>query len=321
MTASPKLIIHAGHPKCGSTAVRSLLRHNGPMLAREGYYLLGDHFKIDPEGSAVDWPLWYIEQAAEQPAGLLAEQLRRAVEAHRGYDIKALILSAENLSEPAKAALFDPAFGDFETHLIYYMRRQDHFLVASWRQWALKRGTPFEHHVARRLAERKPSFEQTLAFWESRIGRHRIHARFLDPRFLEGGELATDLFSALGCGPPAMPAAPEINASPDRAVLLYLQKNHQLFESVHDDRPIQLLSSLDLGPIVKLSMDRHLQRTVSLAYEAENQRILERFMAPSSQGLPVIVLDAAEALGDYALTERDRDRLDQIFARLVARTA
>lgn len=318
MSSTPLLYIHAGHPKCGSTTVRSLLANNRDCLHSQGCFLIGSGFQLAGINDALEWPLWTIEQAREQPPGYLADRLAQSLARHEGADPRALILSAENLAEPETAALLDPLLDRFDTRLIYYMRRQDHFLVSSWRQWALKRGIGFDQHVARRIAEGRPAFERVLSFWESRIGRERIHARFVDARFLERGELAADFFTAVGveaqdCAPPT-----ETNASPDRAILLFLQQHHHLFASVHDESPIDLMSRLDDGAIKKLTIDRHLQKSVILAYEAENQRILERFGAPGQAGMPVILDDGPDEKIEYRLTERDRGRIDRILVKLVA---
>ena len=318
MASRPTLIIHAGHPKCGSTAVRSLLFENGRALASRGIFLLGDGFELADDNTIADWPLWFIEKAADQPATYLLDALTQCLERHRGRDVQTLVLSEENLSNPATAPRLDPVLEHFDARLIYYTRRQDHFLVASWRQWALKRGATFEQHVARRIAEGKPDFAACLDFWEARLGRRNILSRFIDPRFLHGGTLAGDLFQALSAEIENPAPARATNPSPDRAILLYLQDHHDLFRDIHDDAPIDLFIRHDEGPVVTLAMDRHMQASVRLAYEEGNQHLLERFGAPGQAGQAVIMADGPSERGLYRMGERDRARIDAILTRLIA---
>ncbi len=315
-----KLFVHAGHPKCASSTVRSLLLHEGAFLAGQGMFLLDHRLEVSPGNEISDWPLWRVEEAVERRTGFLTDTIDATVKSHPELDIRALVLSAENLSDPAKSALLTEAIGQFDVHLIYYMRRQDDFLVSSWRQWAMKRGISLEQHIIRRMAEGKPDFEALLSFWRERIGVDRIHARFVAPHFLSGRSLAEDLFEALGCGGKPPTAVQAENVSPDRSIVLFLSRHPELFDSVHDDRVVQLLAELDEGPIDRITIGRHLQRSLNMAYEPANQRILRDYGRRQDIDVPVIVDDADGGFLDGALTARDMKRLEAIFVKLLRRT-
>ena len=314
-----KLFVHAGRPKCASSTVRRLLLHAGGFLAGEGIFLLDHRLNLSPGNDIADWPLWLVEDAVERPKGYLTDAIAASVQSHRGMDIRALVLSAENLSDPAKSVLLTEAIDQFDVHLVYYMHRQDHFLVSSWRQWAMKRGVSLEQHIIRRMAEGRPDFEALLSFWREQIGVDHIHARFVAPQFLSGGFLAEDLFAALGCAgrPHAMVEAE--NVSPDRAVLPFLGRRPELLDSVHDDRVVQLLAEFDEGPAERIAIGRHLQKSLKMAYEPANQRILRGYGRRQDIDVPVIVEDAESRFVDGALTPRDMKRLEAIFVKLLRR--
>ena len=286
-------------------------------LAEQGIYLLDDQFRLREGNDIGGWPLWLVEKAKNEPATFLRDALVAALDQAPVDNVRKLVLSAENLSDPDTAAVLDGVLEEFEPTLVYYMRRQDHFLVSSWRQWSMKRGISLEEHVARRIAERRPAFSKTLALWEARIGKRRIHARFLDPRFLEGGSIISDIGKALNIAVPADGPLIRENESPDRAILLYLQRHPELFRDVHDDFAVARMVACDSGPIERLVLSKHLQRTVKLAYEDDNQYLLQEYARSSDIGLPVILDDGPLEPLPAAMTDRDRLRLDAILARML----
>lgn len=278
---------------------------------------MDDQFRLREGNDIGGWPLWLVEKAKNEPATFLRDALVAALDQASVDNVRKLVLSAENLSDPDTAAVLDGVLEEFEPTLVYYMRRQDHFLVSSWRQWSMKRGISLEEHVARRIAERRPAFSKTLALWEARIGKRRIHARFVDSRFLEGGNIISDIGKALNIAVPAGGSLIRENESPDRAILLYLQRHPELFRDVHDDFAVARMIACDSGPIERLVLSRHLQRSVKLAYEDDNQYLLQEYARSSDIGLPVILDDGPPEPLPAAMTDRDRLRLDAILARML----
>lgn len=304
-----KLVLHIGHPKCGSTSVQGLLWHNREALARQGAQLLGAGLAVPGETGDWDWPLWYLQAAGPQ----LAEALRARRQDFASRGVSTLILSAENLSIPEVAANLVAALPEFETQVIYYMRRQDAFLVSSWRQWGLKRGTDIYRHLLRRVAEGKPRFLETLEFYRQHVGG-ALHATFLDERFLDGGTLASDLFAALGVAGLAEAPVPG-NPSPDRAALLLAARHPEWFASEHDDAVLQDLLQADPLPPRPLRLDRHLQRSLKLAYDPVNIAIARDYLG-REDGASVLPLDS-EVTGDpFALDDADIARLQALLPRL-----
>jgi hypothetical protein len=308
-----RLILHVGHPKCGSTTVQSLLWNNRDWLAERGMALLGADFRLPGEDPSWDWPLWYVNQPLEG-ARTLADQLVAGLPRWTAMGVDTLVLSAENLSDPVKLGQLEPAFRHFETSAIYYIRRQDEFLVSSWRQWAMKRGISLHQHILRRVAEGNPAYRATLDYLATLLGHANVHTRFLDPDFLTGCTLATDVWQALGLsGTP--PSAPDrANPSPDRASLIFLSRNPQLFSGEHDDAAAQILLAADREPPRRLSVDRHVQRSLKLLYDAENIALARDFMA-GRDGSAIIRLDAPDK-DELELSPSDIARLKAMLPRI-----
>lgn len=295
--------------------MQDLLRRNGPALAAERYYLLGDGLRTD-RLNKVEWPLWYLERAAKLP-GLLASDLTAQIANIWALEPQALILSAENLALPQTAGAVLPLVQMFDSSIIYYLRRQDRLLLSSWRQWGMKRGISLSQHILRRVVEGKPDFGGTLKFWLEHVPAERIHVRFIDPPWLDGGSLAADLFSALGVGISDTQAAGEANASPDRAILLFLSRHPELFESVHDDRAVQLLAEADRLPPRRLTLDAHTERSLKLFYDPVNIAICRQHLG-REDGADVLTPVAPENAAETG--DEDRARLADLMPRVADST-
>lgn len=306
-----KLVLHVGHPKCASSTVQSLLWANRATLESEGKFLVGAGFQLPRETSAWDWPVWFLNGSDAGFGAQLAARKREFAE----MGVETLILSAENLFDPARAAHLQAAFQAFETSAIYYVRRQDEFLLSSWRQWALKRGISVRQHILRRVAEGKPDYRATLEYFSAQLGRERVHSAFLDTAFLTGGTVETDVWAALGSqGRPVLPQG-RSNVSPDRAILLFLAGQPRLFTSPHDELPVSALLGADQAPPRRLMLDRHTQRSLKLIYDPVNIGLARDFMG-RGDGERVISQDSTVENDPFLLTAEDQARLATILPRV-----
>ncbi len=229
--------------------------------------------------------------------------------------VKTLILSAENLSDPKRAAHLEACFDAFETSVIYYIRRQDELLLSSWRQWGLKRGISVRQHILRRVAEGRPDYRATLEYYVKQAGRERVHAAFLDPAFLVGGTVETDVWAAIAAKGKLMLTQTRSNVSPDRAILLFLSGQRHLFSSPHDDAPIDALVRADLLSPRRLTLDRHTQLSLKMIYDPINVGLARDFMG-RDDGANVISADSTVEGDPFALTVEDLRRIAESLPRV-----
>jgi hypothetical protein len=306
-----KLILHVGHPKCASSTVQSLLWANRHRLGEQGMQLLGAGFRLPRETPDWDWPVWFLNGSALG----VGEQLVARKAEFAAMGIETLILSAENLSDPEHGARLDACFDAFETSVIYYIRRQDQLLLSSWRQWGLKRGISVRQHILRRVAEGRPNYRATLEYYAARVGADRVHAAFLDPAFLTGGTVESDVWTALRAqGTPIVPAV-RSNVSPDRAILLFLSGQRHLFSSPHDEAPVDALIRADTGPARSLVLDRHTQVSLKMIYDPINTALAREFMG-RDDGANVIVADSAIDHDPFTLGVDDKARIAEALPRV-----
>ena len=268
-----RLILHVGHPKCASTTVQSLLWNNRAYLAGQGLHLLGAGLQLPHENAGWDWPLWDVNQDAQ-----FGDRLVERLPDFRAQGIGSLILSAENLAQPAILAHVQAAFPHCRTTALYYVRRQDDFLVSSWRQWGMKRGISLVQHLLRRVAEGKPEYLAVARHLAQCLGHVAVRVGVLDPAFLEGGTIERDLWAALNLAGVPDRAADQANPSPDRASLIFLAAHPELFASEHDDRAVQQLLAADPLPPRRLRLDAHLQRSLKMLYDGANRDLVQEFL-------------------------------------------
>lgn len=120
MASKPKLLVHAGADKCGSTSAQASLRQNAQILNALGYSV------------RIADPTFYNYFAANSgDADAASAYLREAAHGRN------LVLSGEGLSSVATLEQFAkrPLFRDWETHIVLFVRPQDQWFEAAWWQW------------------------------------------------------------------------------------------------------------------------------------------------------------------------------------------
>ncbi|MCF1504917.1 hypothetical protein L0F51_14280 [Afifella sp. H1R] len=287
-----ELLLHIGHPKTGSSTLQAFLARNAEELARRGLFLAGGDLGFDPHNKVSGNPLHYFRANAGIAPEAFADHLRARMATIEAPDAR-FVLSTEILFNPGHAALFVPLLGEISVRVAYYIRRQDRVLLAAWRQWGLKRGLSLPEFIAYRMNSGLPDYEATITEWGEVAGDNALHLRFLDPRFLTRGDLFADFAEFLKTPAEGLAAVANENVSPDARLLRFLSRHSGLFESLDDDRPINVLAMGRSGDgAEKLKLPKNLFDLVRRRYEVRNQEILARFM-PDRTGLAVI--DEADA--------------------------
>jgi hypothetical protein len=186
--AIPRIIIHAGFSKCGSSSIQAALVQNFFQLQRDGFSLFGRDLRIahEPRGN-LGPPLWALQRAAEKGEGLTQTLSEEIVSLANRNRKQIGILSAENLEAPQMAKLFAGMDRHLEVSLVFYLRPQLEWIPSAWRQLDLKRGLSLSDFVSDCLGTRRPSFKLSIDTWKSVLPAAQMHVRFLIPEMLIGG--------------------------------------------------------------------------------------------------------------------------------------
>ncbi len=198
------------------------------------------------------------------------------------------VLSTEILFNPGHAALFRPLLDDLPIRVAYYIRRQDRVLLAAWRQWGMKRGLSLPEFIAYRMNSGLPNYEATIGEWSTLVADDAFRIRFLNSRFLEGGELLGDFSAFLGTEFQGLETVGDENVSPDARLIRFLNRHSGLFETVDDDRLLSFMASARSGDGREtLRLPTNLFTLIRDRYEPRNREIVARWM-PANTGLDVI---------------------------------
>jgi hypothetical protein len=278
----PTLYLHIGHSKVASTSIQDFLEANLDALRDRGYVVADLEFQFPTTGSQAANPVGELERLkamGEAGAHEVAKRMRtlHAELTAKGSRFDKAVISAENLCNPGFAELFASTLELFDVKLVYYIRRQDEWLISAWKQWGVKAGKSLDEFCLEGTATRYPAFTVCLKRWEKFAAS--VHLKPLHKSALSEGSVTKDFARAI-----AMPAHglhhPGIrNASFDASVLEVLRFSPHLFQHRDDDRMFRFLESFlskEIEPMRSILTHETKQRLFHY-FESENRSLHGRF--------------------------------------------
>ena len=193
-----EVTVHIGGAKCGSSAIQAFLRQNVETLGSRGIALPGTG--LDFASEVTGEQIWAFEEAATSGDGT-QDLERRLSDLFTAADEKAarqVILSAENIcNHPALAEAFRRASGNRAIRVVFYVRRQDDFLISSWQQWHLKVFPSLEAYLADRVG-RVANWYSMITPWADLFGDANVIVRPFVREQLKDGDVVADFCETLG---------------------------------------------------------------------------------------------------------------------------
>lgn len=288
-----KLFLHPGHAKCGSTSIQRAIIRNRKVLADRQIVVPDPQLRLpgeagfNPHGET---PREFFRHIMEKDdATLLEIRLDAWRESSRWRDATFLI-SAENLINHLMGPIGQTIHGllaeAFEAvEVIYYIRRQDDYILSAWQQWGFKEGKKFEAYCAEAQRRRNPHYWAVTQALSQLYGREHVTVRPLCPEALKGGDLLTDFFGRLI--QPVNSTALDLDRSRSNISLNpyfceVLAEQRGLFKDIHDDHLKQrLLKALgpgsDLFRKEKSFMSPALAASIMAHHQEENHRLHQQF--------------------------------------------
>jgi len=317
-----KLYLHIGAPKCGSTSIQSLLAAKWAELRGQGISVIGNDCSLF-QGEEINKPgpvdkyETYIRQITESPESIDPEQsvywLRDEImQAVAAEDSDRIVISAENFchiggmgnkGRQARAALLRPLTEAFETHLIIYIRRQDIWAEAAWKQWWIKTAdADYWQTIMQHAVLGIPSFRAELDNLAAVFSCDHMHVRILDRSLLANGSLISDFLSLVGTE--IGPVSEEIhNKMPPRSVISFLSARHNVLSKQFDDALFALLDELgDIGG-ERLLVEEQRLKLLNL-FRSENEWLAQNFFPTQEAALRAYFwLDKAGPTGPDPATD------------------
>ena len=217
-TGRMRVVLHIGGAKCGSSAIQACLARNADCLGERGVCVPGT--ALDFGSDVTGEQIWFFENAAVAgDHALVANHLTDLVDAARERGFSTVVISAENLCNHATLApVFADGLSETDTRIVFYVRRQDDFLISSWQQWNLKRYPSLEAFLEARAGKDARWFSM-IEPWAEAFGDDRISVRpFVRSRLVDG-DVVTDFFRAAGIPQDGLkPLARDANPSFDESL-------------------------------------------------------------------------------------------------------
>lgn len=278
----PKLFVHIGHSKVASTSIQDFLSANIEALRASGYLVADLEFRFPQQGNIAANPVGALEDLHARGTEGAAEIDRRLRALHgeltgKGSRFDKAVISAENLCNPGFNEMFAPALGLFDVCVIYYIRRQDDWLVSAWKQWGVKAGQSLDEFCLEGTKTRYPAFTVCIHRWEPFA--ENVHVRPLHKAALHAGSITKDFAQAIGLVNEKLKHPGVSNASFDASVLDVLWKNPFLFQHRDDDRIFHFLEaflSKEIEPL-RYQLSPEAQRKLLDYFEEENLELHARY--------------------------------------------
>jgi hypothetical protein len=175
--------------------------------------------------------------------------------------------------------MFAPALGQFDVRLVYYIRRQDDWLISAWKQWGVKAGKRLDDFCLEGTRTRYPAFTVCLQRWEKHAAS--VQVKPLHKSALFAGSVTEDFARALGLPREGLEHPGVSNASFDASVLEVLWRNPFLFQHRDDDRMFRFLEaflSKEIEPL-RTQLSPETQTQLRSFFEAENRALHARHFA------------------------------------------
>jgi hypothetical protein len=265
-----KIILHIGASKAGSSSIQAFLRRNRLAFGKLGYVVPDTSLSIGgPVSGDHVFALEALAKAGD--AATFRDRVESLFELS-GADTKAIVFSAENLSNTGNSAIIAGLSDDYDLRIILYLRRQDELLTSAWQQWASKIETDFNAWLIMALKQ-YGHWDRVLAEWLRHAGRDAMVARVFDRASFLNGDLLQDFVDAIGLADHATSFDYEqgdSNLSVSDAITAMVSGSRTLFEDVHDNRFYSALNKLTGNALVE-------KTRLSLLSKAQRDKIIEYY--------------------------------------------
>ncbi len=259
-----EVLIHAGIHRTGTTSLQTCLSGNRGALAAQG---------VDYAGDTVHHQ--HLVTALKRRHAGTAELFELLETAPRG---PRALLSGEDFSSMKDLGWLKELAGRHPVRAIFYLRRQDHWMM-SWYNQHLK--WPFDPEKSRMAPEEFLArigdfhwldFEALVGRWEAVLGRDRVDVRIVEPGQVE--DVIGDFLSWLGVdeGPIARPETRINDSLPVH--LLGIVRHLGLYEMGPGKRQ-RVLAAL------RAALGDKMKPPATVFTPEQRHAILDRFEAPN----------------------------------------
>lgn len=330
-TVEPRVVLHIGAGKSGSSAIQADLENRRAELRAAGVLVPGE--SLDPSGFGLASQVPFFEQLRTLPHGEArqrwADAIRELMATAEREGLHTIIVSAENLINPTSLALVLDGL-DIRLEVVVYVRRQVEYFVSAWQQWYVKVHRSVDSFLDQNLGT-LGNWNLCLSDWESLVGPDNITVRRFSQRHLDRGDVVADFCNSVGIPGPAKSSSRRVNVSYPDAFTLLAMRSPSVFSSMHDSTFYESLADLvgDLGErLTSTSFPFNAEQVADIerVYELSNEALRAKYFADVDGslfdlgGVTLPDLDAiaahAEAIVERALSAGPSDDFAALLTSL-----
>lgn len=198
----PRIVIHIGATKTGSTFIQHMLEENRPALLREGIWFpeIGLFWQQTRPRKQAGHSHFTPAAVRREPGP--REHLQRGLELMEGR-VHTIILSSEAFFLQQNAHFLANYFAGHPVEMVVYLRRQDDWANSQYCEFvsggAVGRvDMPMPEWLEQPDTQRFLDYRGLLDKWAEKIGRENIHVRVFDRSAFAGGDLLSDFAQTTG---------------------------------------------------------------------------------------------------------------------------
>jgi len=244
-----KLILHPGHGKCGSSTLQEFLKKNLDKFEDLGIGIVNQNLELGKLRKQ-DWapPTFMIQDilAGRIEPEIVKIKFEKLKDETRKRRFKAIILSCIHLLHTKRIngeiLIHDEIKRTFEEVLvIYYIRRQDDFLLSAWQQWGIKRGLTFPEYIEESKLIQRPSYLKSIKDFQSIYGKEALKLGLINRQILYKGDLLTDFIHRIGLENDPFEKVSDVNISINLSYSDILRRISGYFKDQSDNHLKNLL--------------------------------------------------------------------------------
>lgn len=277
------LVLHIGGAKCGSSAIQAYLRQNAGRLAERGVAVPGT--RLDFASEVTGEQIWFFEDAAAKgDFAAIGQRLAAVMDEARGRGAEEVIVSAENIcNHPGLAPVLAQATSGGRVRIVFYVRRQDDFLISSWQQWHLKLFDSVPAFLADRVGK-VACWMSMIEPWADAFGDSVIIVRPFVRDRLKDRDVVADFFDRIEIPQDGLEALTRAaNPSFDEALARLAHRVRDVFANQHDNQFYEVMVRLLGKPALKRGsasalIDLDTRHRILARYRDENEALKARFL-------------------------------------------
>ena len=289
----PRLFVHIGGPKCGSSAIQAFLKNNKKALLQQGYAVPTANFERRSRTTGDQVGFYKSLIGNEDAPRVMRKKVSQLLETVKAKTATpSVITSAENLSSTIGCQrFFEELREDFDLKIIAYIRRQDDFLMSGWQQWSLKQPIDFWAWLTRVVGSQGNWFA-ILEPWREVYGKENMAVRLFEKDKLFRNDLLHDFCHLIDADEAGLDFdIGTENPTYSIAVQEFADNAHHLFENAHDNKFYLMIEDLTGSRFHKdsnASFLTHAQRdSIMLRYKQCNKKIKETYFTDDDQSKPL----------------------------------